>query len=451
MTCVEICSRWYCCCLCRCDGVPFGTRCLELCSRQCFAYAGLAGHGGAAQFRRKRWDKIERLNAAPARENERGVASHDIVVPDTDVSARIYGPSSSWSFGTTTIIESQPTAQGHGTNHGTESQTSLPTSPPYTLLFLHGGGFVIGSARAKTHHELVCALVRRLGCRAVSVEYRLAPEHPFPAGLNDAHDVLSWVTSGKAAVEHNLPSNVVVCGDSAGGNLALVLALLEARNLDADLQPAKAVDEPNEGRIVHQLLIYPALFESKLAKEENVEEASPTSERDRSDQSSSSSISSVCRDLCVVDQVDDDRTCSSCWTKFTGSDSRTYFAPPGTGHTYAEAYLGANSMTAAVADTFDFRVRPLKAIDDAYGFTSLPPTSVVSAQYDGLAQENFDLVKALKQAHVPCNHVHIANAPHGFMTFPGFAGYAPAVRRVLDAFEITLKRLQYHHPETTLV
>jgi epsilon-lactone hydrolase len=100
------------------------------------------------------------------------------------------------------------------------------------LLYLHGGGYVIGSPA--THAGLVGELARRAGLVATSLDYRLAPEHPFPAAVDD----------GLAAYRELLaagtdPRDLVLAGDSAGGGLVLA-TLLAAR--DAGLpQPAAAV------------------------------------------------------------------------------------------------------------------------------------------------------------------------------------------------------------------
>lgn len=100
------------------------------------------------------------------------------------------------------------------------------------LLYLHGGAYVIGSAR--DYLTLSAALGRAAGCRAVSIDYRLAPEHPFPAAVDDALE--AW----RALLAQGIkPEQVVVAGDSAGGGLALAM-LLAAR--DAGLpQPAGAL------------------------------------------------------------------------------------------------------------------------------------------------------------------------------------------------------------------
>lgn len=87
---------------------------------------------------------------------------------------------------------------------------------PATLLYLHGGGYVFGSVR--THRSLTMGLAAKAGCEVFSLEYRLAPEHPCPAAIEDAlaaYDFL--VASGRE------PRRIVVAGDSAGGGLALAL------------------------------------------------------------------------------------------------------------------------------------------------------------------------------------------------------------------------------------
>jgi acetyl esterase len=88
--------------------------------------------------------------------------------------------------------------------------------PPGTVVYFHGGGWVIGGL--DTWDAAVRNLAKESGARVVSVDYRLAPEHPFPAAVDDAHAAAKW-----AATEYGGP--IVVAGDSAGGNLAAVTAL----------------------------------------------------------------------------------------------------------------------------------------------------------------------------------------------------------------------------------
>ncbi|MBN9388162.1 MAG: alpha/beta hydrolase [Chloroflexi bacterium] len=91
------------------------------------------------------------------------------------------------------------------------------------LLYLHGGGYVMGSAR--THRDLAARFFQAAGVRVAVPNYRLAPENPFPAALEDATAVYGWLLEQGYKPEH-----IAFCGDSAGGNLAVVtlLALREA-------------------------------------------------------------------------------------------------------------------------------------------------------------------------------------------------------------------------------
>ena len=88
-----------------------------------------------------------------------------------------------------------------------------------TLLYLHGGGYFEGSIA--THRRLVAALCLAAGVRGLSVEYRLAPEHPFPAAVEDAAAAYRWLI-GPGGED---PSRIIVAGDSAGGGLSAALLI----------------------------------------------------------------------------------------------------------------------------------------------------------------------------------------------------------------------------------
>ena len=92
------------------------------------------------------------------------------------------------------------------------------TNLDHVLLYLHGGGYV--SCSPRTHRPITTALVRLARCRVFALDYRLAPEHPFPAAVDDAVAAFRWlVKSGTPAAK------IAVAGDSAGGGLALAMTL----------------------------------------------------------------------------------------------------------------------------------------------------------------------------------------------------------------------------------
>jgi acetyl esterase len=91
------------------------------------------------------------------------------------------------------------------------------------LLFIHGGGFTLGNLDSE--HARAAGIARGSGAVVVSVDYRLAPEHPFPAGIEDCFAALQWMHESADAL-HIDPERIGVSGQSAGGGLAAGLALL---------------------------------------------------------------------------------------------------------------------------------------------------------------------------------------------------------------------------------
>lgn len=91
------------------------------------------------------------------------------------------------------------------------------------MLYLHGGGFVIGAP--ETHEDICRILANAAQAAVVSPDYRLAPEHPFPAAIEDCAATLVWMATHADALGID-PKRIVVAGDSAGGNLAAIVALM---------------------------------------------------------------------------------------------------------------------------------------------------------------------------------------------------------------------------------
>ncbi len=131
---------------------------------------------------------------------------------------------------------------GPGGDIPVRTYTPAGRGPFPGLVYFHGGGWVI--CNLDTHDGTVRHIVDRAGCVAVSVDYRLAPEHRFPAGPEDCYAATKYVA--EHAGELNIdPKRIAIAGDSAGGNLTAVVALM-ARDRGG---PA----------LVHQVMLYPVI------------------------------------------------------------------------------------------------------------------------------------------------------------------------------------------------
>ncbi len=202
------------------------------------------------------------------------------------------------------------------------------------FVYLHGGGWAFGSI--DTHDRLCRRIADRSGVAVLSVGYRLAPDHPFPAPLDDVLTVLSWVRTADIGVD---ASRIAIGGDSAGGQLATVAA---RRQRDA-LTP-----------LDHQVLIYPTI--DPLTSSESYAELGEFG-------------------------LDRESTALA-WATFVPDP--------------------------ALRSTPD--VAPLAA-----DLTGMPPTLIISAEYDVLRDENADYADALLAAGVSVVHVRYAGVNHGFV------------------------------------
>jgi len=122
-----------------------------------------------------------------------------------------------------------------------DSQAERNTETP-VIIFYHGGGFVIGDL--ESHHSFCTYIAREMDIPVIAVDYRLAPEAPFPAAPEDSLAATRWVADNQEQLKLKI-SGMIPCGDSAGGNLALVVGQVLAT-------------EPASVPIVAQFPIYPA-------------------------------------------------------------------------------------------------------------------------------------------------------------------------------------------------
>jgi acetyl esterase len=123
------------------------------------------------------------------------------------------------------------------------ARAATDNAPQPCIVYFHGGGWLFGDL--DTHDNLCRHLALAADCTVISVDYRLAPEHKFPAAFDDAYAATKWV-SGNAATLGIDRTKLVVAGDSAGGNLATAVALMARQN-------------GGDPKLAYQLLIYPVV------------------------------------------------------------------------------------------------------------------------------------------------------------------------------------------------
>jgi epsilon-lactone hydrolase len=135
--------------------------------------------------------------------------------------------------GSTAAVICEPVSAG-----GVDGEWISPAKTPLdkTILYFHGGGFRLGSVAS--HRDLMAQIVLGSGCRVLAINYRLAPEHRFPAALDDALAAYGWM------LDRGLKSeNIAFAGDSAGGNLVLA-AMLALRERGLPLPVAAVLMSP---------------------------------------------------------------------------------------------------------------------------------------------------------------------------------------------------------------
>jgi acetyl esterase len=258
----------------------------------------------------------------------------------------------------------------------TPASTSPRTRPSPVLVHLHGGGWVAGSIA--THDPFCRLLAQKASIAIVSVGYRLAPEHPYPAALADVEEALTWTVANGPSF-HADPGRLGLSGDSAGGNLAAVIANLFAARTAAALANPRTVPQ--------------AFQSSKQAPE--------------------------IRALALLYPV----------TDFPSPEHASY------GENATGYGLEADGMRwfwqqyAPSADPQDPALSPLRAQLPAH----LPPTLVTTAGYDVLRDEGIAYAQKLRDAGVPVTHRHDADMHHNFPVSPSTVARFPQCDAALAA------------------
>ncbi|WP_214821897.1 MULTISPECIES: alpha/beta hydrolase [unclassified Exiguobacterium] len=250
------------------------------------------------------------------------------------------------------------------------------TEPVPAILFFHGGGFFGGTL--ETIENPCKLLAERANAVVISVDYRLAPEHPFPAGLNDCDRAFEWVYDN--ASELNILKNRIgVAGDSAGGNLATACGLME--------------QERGTARIRYQALIYPVVNLGSI----------PTDDFE--------------------------------WTLDAYDISHHHDLIRGVVLALADPDSLLNDLyLQGKTDVTHPLVSPLFA-DDVSG---LPPTLIVTAEYDYLRLEGEAYARKLSGAGVPTRLIQYRGMDHAFMDK---LGDYPQAEDCMNEIAIGLKEL----------
>ncbi len=231
------------------------------------------------------------------------------------------------------------------------------------LLYFHGGGWILGGLDI---HDAACRRLANLAqCVVVNVDYRLAPEHPFPAAFEDCVETTRWAISGAAGLGVD-SSRCAVLGSSSGGGLAAAVAL--------------ASRDAGERALGAQVLIYPALDSTM------------------------------------------------------GSDSHRAFA-----RGYGLEHDAMQFYWETYATTESARLEPYVSPSQAEHLAGLPPTLLVTAQYDILHDEGADYAKRLGEAGVPTRWVEMPGQIHGFLaTMPTEPEVAAALAQIAAWLSETL-------------
>jgi acetyl esterase len=291
--------------------------------------------------------------------DEQVIAMQKRSMPDSKVS--------NWIFGTVPpgVVAKDQVIPGPGGDIPIRVYRAAAGPDPATrplVLYFHGGGFVLGALRMGDW--MSGNVAAQVGAVVVSVDYRLAPSHPFPAAVEDCYAALSWAAAHAAELGAGADDGagaaggvgrIGVMGESAGGNLAAVVSL--------------AARDRGGPAIAHQALLYPAT--------------------DMSDSGTAIPAARASRNPAFVhaDEME----------------------------AYRRMYLAADGDA----------TNPLASPMLAPSHEGLPPALVLVGEHDPLRQDGTRYAEKLRSAAVPVRFTEYLGMPHGFLNFPGLCRSAP--------------------------
>ncbi|MET0662586.1 MAG: alpha/beta hydrolase [Ilumatobacteraceae bacterium] len=256
------------------------------------------------------------------------------------------------------------------------------------VLWIHGGGFVIGAASID---DVRCSrYALEFGVTVVSVDYRLAPEHPFPAPLDDCFAGWTWVQERADGLGVD-PHRIVVGGESAGGGLAATL--VQRIHDTGGPQPAA------------QLLVYPMLDDRTAAR----------TELDA-----------------VKHRLWNNRANRAGWTAYLGHEPGGPGAgEDGTGH---DGTAKPGTAKPGTGESVGGRIAEYAVGARRSDLAGLPPAWIGVGEVDLFHDEDRDYAERLVAAGVPCELVVVPGAPHGFVSTASKATATVDFERRIDEF-----------------
>lgn len=264
------------------------------------------------------------------------------------------------------------------------------------IVYFHGGAFYFGSV--DTHNSLTSTLARSANMIVISVNYRLAPEHPFPAGLEDCYTVAKYILEYKQSRKLFIdPTKIIIAGDSAGGSLAAIVTMRLSLNRVSQYPPRL------------QLLIYPSLQFFDLMLPSYIEK------HYRFLYYTIPHKLSAYLNQTIDQSIYANKHTSIAQKQFYRKYVDWSFLPK---HNEFQAEIDNNEgdpvLIEKSAQILDPEISPL-LVEDAK-LVKLPSTYIITVGHDRLRDEGFIYAGRLKQIGVPIVHKHYEHTFHGSIT-----------------------------------
>ncbi|XP_051013190.1 arylacetamide deacetylase-like 2 [Acomys russatus] len=270
------------------------------------------------------------------------------------------------------------------------------------IIFIHGGAFALGSCKKGAYDDLNRQTANKLNAVVVGIDYRLAPQHPFPAALEDCTFVVKYFLQDKVLAKYRVDAaRICIAGDSSGGALATTVT--------QQLQN----DPKLKDRIKAQALIYPGL--------QSVDSSLPSHREYKHGPILFREMTVKLASLYLTE--DNVLPQAALRNEHMPTESRhlfkfvnwSYFLPEKykNNHVYTEPILG--KLNASYPALMDSRLSPLLASDSQ--LQSLPLTYILTCEHDPLRDDGLIYISRLRNVGVQVSHDHIEEGVHGAMSF----------------------------------